>query len=251
MASKFVNMIPGVSMIAGAFAGKTKEASMSEQTKSLGGAFGGSVADISAAQSLSGKRMFGSGKTNRFIEEQNEKNRRLTDMKDLNDRRLSSASASDLANQNLNRYAGNTMTNLRVGKEGMKLPTLEEVRTILKSFKEDEVQKFQLGGKMNVIVEGALHARKNHLHEVSEDLEDVTHKGIPVVALEEGGELVQNAEVEDRELVITKELTDKLEGLYKDGSEEAMIEAGKLLAEELMTNTDDRTEKLLDNEEID
>ena len=36
---------------------------------------------------------------------------------------------------------------------------------------------------------------------------------------------------------MTKELTDKIEALWKDGSEDAMIEAGKILVEELLFNT--------------
>ena len=36
-----------------------------------------------------------------------------------------------------------------------------------------------------------------------------------------------------------KSLTEQIEKLWKEGSEEAMIEAGKLIAETLMTNCDD------------
>jgi hypothetical protein len=37
------------------------------------------------------------------------------------------------------------------------------------------------------------------------------------------------------------EVTKKLEELAKDGSEEAALEAGKLLAREILKNTEDRT----------
>lgn len=38
---------------------------------------------------------------------------------------------------------------------------------------------------------------------------------------------------------MSKSLTDKIEELRKDGSDEAMIEAGKILVEELLFNTKD------------
>jgi hypothetical protein len=37
---------------------------------------------------------------------------------------------------------------------------------------------------MNIIPEGALHAHKHHL-----EIDDITHKGIPVISHEEGGEV--------------------------------------------------------------
>jgi hypothetical protein len=37
------------------------------------------------------------------------------------------------------------------------------------------------------------------------------------------------------------EVTKKLEELMEDGSEEAALEAGKLLADEILNNTEDRT----------
>jgi len=248
--NKIMNMIPGNSMVFGVMGQNTMASNMSDQTRQLGGAFSGSVGDIQAAQELGDKRMlFQRKKTDAFIAKANDMNSQLTSMKMENDRRLSSASGSDLAQQNYNRYLGNTMSNMRVGKQGMKLPSSEEIRHLISPVKLEPISKFQLGGKMNVIVEGALHARKHQLREVNEDLEDVTPKGIPVVVYDEGGEVTQSAEVEESELVLIKELTNKLEKLYKDGSEEAMIEAGKLLTEELMENTDDRTNKLLSDED--
>jgi hypothetical protein len=86
---------------------------------------------------------------------------------------------------------------------------------------------------MNVIPEGALHARKHHM----ENDEHITKKGIPVIDLE--GK--QQAEIECNEIIFRKEVTKKLEELAKDASDEAAIEAGKLLAQEIIENTDDRT----------
>ena len=101
-------------------------------------------------------------------------------------------------------------------------------------FKEGgNIELFQNGGDVNVIPEGALHARKHNM----ENAEHITKKGIPVVDLE--GK--QQAEIERNEIIFRKEVTDKLEKLAKDGSDEAAIEAGKILAHEIIENTEDRT----------
>ena len=97
----------------------------------------------------------------------------------------------------------------------------------------DAVPFFQEGGQMNVIPEGSLHARLHHM----EDDEHITKKGIPVVDL--NGK--QQAEIERNEIIFRKEVTAELEKLFRDGSDEAAIEAGKLLAKEIIENTDDRT----------
>lgn len=104
----------------------------------------------------------------------------------------------------------------------------------------DEVRAFKEGGKvnsrdMNVIPEGALHARLNHM-----DNEDFTKKGIPVVA-KDGDKLEQTAEIERNEIIFNLSVTNKLEELMKDGSAKAALEAGKLLAEEILHNTIDNT----------
>lgn len=101
-------------------------------------------------------------------------------------------------------------------------------------FKEGgNIELFQNGGDVNVIPEGALHARKHHM----ENDEHITKKGIPVVDVNG----TQQAEIERNEIIFRKEVTNKLEELAKDGSDEAAIEAGKLLAQEIIENTDDRT----------
>ena len=104
----------------------------------------------------------------------------------------------------------------------------------------DEVRAFKEGGKvnsrdMNVIPEGALHARLNHM-----DNKDFTKKGIPVVA-KDGDKLEQTAEIERNEIIFNLSVTNKLEELMKDGSAKAALEAGKLLVEEILYNTIDNT----------
>lgn len=100
---------------------------------------------------------------------------------------------------------------------------------------------YKNGGQMNVIPEGALHARKNHLTEVDDIYKQVTHKGIPVITIEDDGEVVQHAEVEHSEIIFTKEVTDKMENYRKQGTDEAAIECGKMLVKEILYNTDDRS----------
>lgn len=102
-------------------------------------------------------------------------------------------------------------------------------------------KKFAEGGKVNVIPDGALHAHKHHLEDISPEYEQVTSKGIPVVTEEEGGKLKQHAEIERNEIIFRLEVTKKLEELMKDGSNDAAIEAGKLLAHEIINNTVDNT----------
>jgi len=95
---------------------------------------------------------------------------------------------------------------------------------------------------MNVIPEGALHARKNNMEGAGEDF---TAKGIPVV--DNQGE--QQAEIECNEIIFRKQVTDKMEELYKKyNSEESQskkdeiaIEMGKILTCEITKHTDDKT----------
>lgn len=102
-------------------------------------------------------------------------------------------------------------------------------------------KKFAEGGKVNVIPSGALHAHKHHLEDVDEKFEEVTTKGIPVITEEKGGDIKQHAEVEREEIIFNLEVTKQLEKLMQDGSDEAAIEAGKLLVHEILENTVDNT----------
>lgn len=97
----------------------------------------------------------------------------------------------------------------------------------------NSIEKFQKGGSVNVIPEGALHARLHHM----EDAKGLTKKGIPVV--DNDGN--QQAEIERNEIIFRKEVTNQIEALRKDGSDKAAMECGKLLAKEIVENTDDKT----------
>lgn len=243
----FINSLPGVSMLVGMFGGRTVKSYKSAEIDQMTNAYGGSVADINAAQALSGKRMLGTGKANKFIREQNRVNNLITDISLESKLRKSNSAGDTYLSQNQNKYAGYT-PQLLLSKKGMKFPELDVARSIINSWtvkSTEEPQKFQLGGKMNLIPEGALHARKHNLEKVNPELEgQITSKGIPVVAQGEGG-VIQQAEIEKEEVIFRKEFTDKLESLYKqyqeDSSDDIAIEAGKLICYELLKNTDDRS----------
>lgn len=129
-------------------------------------------------------------------------------------------------------------------KNSQKEDTLDkEYLNIQKEQGGELIDSFQNGGQMNVIPEGALHARKNNMEGAGEDF---THKGIPVV--DNNGE--QQAEIERNEVIFNKETTDKIESYFKQFNDdstsqsekdEIAIKAGKLLAKQLIENTDDRT----------
>lgn len=255
---KFANNLASKVPFLGALMGaqKTTDAlGMTQETQNLNNAFADSVSDINIANTLGGKRYLrgAANQSNNLIDEANRNNILLTEMGIESNKRTSSvaSTASDRSQQLRNQFAANTYA--RVGKNGMKLMSVDECRRILEARKESEVQSFHNGGiigiDVNVIGEGKYHAHKNHLNEVSEEFEDLTKKGIPVVTLEEGGELAQLAEIEKKEIIFRLEVTTKLEELYEDGSDEAAIEAGKLLAIEICENTQDNSGEVLGNGE--
>lgn len=110
---------------------------------------------------------------------------------------------------------------------------------------QNYVDEFKEGGKVNVIPEGALHKNKHHLEEVDEKFEDVTAKGIPVIVEAKDGEVIQQAEVERQEIIFRLEVTKKLEELSKKHTDEAAIEAGKILVKEILYNTVDNTQEMI------
>ena len=161
-----------------------------------------------------------------------------------------SNSVQDVATKNRQSILGGINTNILAAKTGAKLNPAE-LRNLTKKAKRGikiEVVKFEEGGKiMNVIPEGALHARK---HSLPEELSDkITDKGIPVITYDEGGEITQHAEIELNEIIFNKETTVTLEDYFKQYNEvesqeeknKIAIECGKFLTSEILENTDDRT----------
>ena len=106
----------------------------------------------------------------------------------------------------------------------------------------ESVEYLKDGGQMSVIPEGALHARKNNMEGAGEDF---TAKGIPVV--DNKGE--QQAEIERDEIIFRKQVTEKMEQLYKkynseespSKKDEIAIEMGKIITCEITKHTDDKT----------
>lgn len=200
-----------------------------------------------AASDLGGKSiLFGKGKKEKQIANAWSMYNKKADITDFNKKRLDSDAAMSLNTQNQLRFSGGQQL-YSLAKHGMKFPELDEARVIISrwSTNSTEPKKFQLGGKMNLIPEGALHARKHNLEKINPELEgQITSKGIPVVAQGEGG-VIQQAEIEKEEVIFRKEFTDELERLYKqyqdDSSDDIAIEAGKLICYELLKNTDDRS----------
>ena len=248
-----MNFLPGNPLAMGGK--KLTDAELSQETENIRGAFTGTLDDIDTAQSIGGSRVNfmlnrkTRSKMNDYVKEQNRKNALLTDISRTNTLRKQSDYAQDLNKQNLNRYSGNTYQNMAVGKEGLKLPN----REMLDAIYAKKVTTFKDGGIIgvdsNVIPEGALHKELNHMEEYNEELDKViTDKGIAVVTTDKDGKVEQVAEIEKEEIVFRLELTKKIEELWHNGSQEAMLKAGKLLVKEIMGNTDDNTEEILDGD---
>lgn len=204
---------------------------------------GTSANNQKVSDNIAGRKiLFGRNTAKSKIADAQNKDRQVNSILNQADDAFAGASNTQLlslANQ-VNRQGNDWIYNTRVGKSGMSISKIKNVVS--------KAQKFAEGGKMNVIPDGALHAHKNHLEDINPDLEGITAKGIPVVTQEEGG-LVQHAEVEREEIILIKEVTAKLEKLREEGTDEAAIEAGKLLAQQIMENTKDNTNKILHNED--
>lgn len=225
-----------------------------ETWEQQGSAYGGSMAKVDDALTKSGKKYGAfSGKARRKANAQiAEAKRQQNLVSDINQEAQDAFAASNYSGIGLrNELAlSGGYRNMAVGRNGMKILDAESqwAREVLTKAKirpkeklEEQPPKFAEGGTVNVIPDGALHAHKHHLEDISPEYEQVTSKGIPVVTEEEGGKLKQHAEIERNEIIFRLEITKKLEELMKDGSDDAAIEAGKLLAHEIINNTVDNT----------
>lgn len=221
--------IPG----AGWFTKKTEKYKMSDALKQSSGYTGTAATGVTAQQNAGAKLLFGKRKANNMIREQKRKDNMVQDiLSDAQDDFAASNNPLAYNRMQMSRTGGFQAT--AIGREGIKIfskDDLEKARNILNG-----VQRFQDGGKMNVIPEGALHARKHNM-----ELDEITKKGIPVVTEKSDGGLIQQAEIERDEIIFNLEVTKKLEELMKAGTDEAAIEAGKLLVQEILHNTQDNT----------
>lgn len=163
--------------------------------------------------------------------------------------------AQDISSQNQQKLAGGINPYMLSAKKGAKinpkkLSTIKKkaqykVRKAQEGSEVDDGQKFALGGKINVIPEGALHARKNNYE--GELAEQVTSKGIPVITYDEDDKITQHAEIEHSEIIFNKDVTNQLEEWFKKYNEseksvdkaDLEIKCGKFLTEEILENTED------------
>lgn len=251
--NEIVNAIPGLGTIIGAFGKKTNDFNISSDAISAVPSYSGAFQTMMDAEELSGKRVLNAKKFNSFINTADALNKSLTDMAFENKKYQSNYAPQILVTNYAMSHQGYT-PGLTLHKHGGTIPELDEVRSIMQSLQSkkqeiQEPQKFQLGGKMNMIVTGALHARKHNLEELNPNLEgEITKKGIPVVTFEEGGEVGQQlAEVESQELVLQIDTTKTIEDYYneynstdsKTEKNKIALECGKYLVDELLKNTDD------------
>ena len=274
--SQVAGMIPGVGTIA------------SVALKGLGTLFGAGVKNVegnakmdtvdssasyTGADALASKRfgIAGLGAAKRYQKKVDKREQeRLTAYDIINkgkDDLLASSNVQQIQlADNLKKNASVWMYNIRAGEFGMKI---KEAQRLSKQYRNrrpattgepakagttETPQFLKDGGTINVIPEGALHARKHHLEELNPELEGITKKGIPVVSQGEGGEVIQQAEIERSEWILNLEATNKIEELRKKyhsteseaEKDQIAIEAGKLLTQEIMENTKDNTGELLE-----
>ena len=248
-----MNFLPGNLLAIGGK--KLTDSELSQETENIRGAFTGTLDDIDAAQSIGGSRVNfmlsrkTRNKMNDYVKEQNLKNDLLTNISKTNTLRKQSDYAQNLNTQNINRNSGNTYQTTAVGKEGLKLPDREMLDAIYAKKVTICKDGGVIGVDSNVIPEGALHKELNHMEEHNEELDKViTDKGIAVITTDKDGKIEQVAEIEKEEIVFRLELTKKIEELWHTGTPEAMLKAGKLLVKEIMGNTDDNTEEILDGD---
>lgn len=258
--SKFLKLTP-VGLINSIGAKKadtiTKDNEAFEQ---VGSAYGGTQATVDDALTKSGKKygLFSGGARNRANRQIHNAQMQQSKMSNIADEAQMAFAASNnpllgLGTQ-LQLNGGYQQNTVRAGKSGLKMDRdfakrvvklskgqKEKRKKIQEEVRMEEVAGFKNGGAVNVIPDGALHAHKHHLENVDEKFEDVTSKGIPVITEEKGGDIKQHAEVEREEIIFNLEVTKQLEKLMQDGSDEAAIEAGKLLVHEILENTVDNT----------
>lgn len=170
--------------------------------------------------------------------------------------------------------AGGLSTDLLAAKRGAKLRQLKDYKKIRAERWVKKVVKAQDGAKLknvevssepNVIPEGDYHKNKHDL-----DLDNITKKGIPVIQVpddsvetfteikQQEGDIVQSAEIERAEITFSKETTDFIEEnrtKWKETNDDSiLLEVGKRLVKEIMTNTNDnidlisKMQEKLDNE---
>lgn len=229
-----------------------------EAFEQVGSSYGGTQATVDDALTKSGKK-YGllSGKArNKANQQIHNAQMQQSKMSNIADEAQMAFTASNnpligLGTQ-LQLNGGYQQSTVRAGKSGLKMDRefakrviklsnrkKSRAKKIREEVRAEEVAGLKNGGAVNVIPDGALHAHKHHLEDVDGKFEEVTTKGIPVITEGKGGDIKQHAEVEREEIIFNLDVTKQLEKLMQDGSDEAAIEAGKLLVHEILENTVD------------
>lgn len=245
--SSTLGNLTGLGIINSAFGKRANTINKDNETwEQQGSAYGGSLAKVDDALTKSGKKygLFSNRARKKANAQISEAKRQQNLVADINEEAQDAFTASNYSGIGLrNQIALNGgYRSMAIGRNGIKIldKELQWANSILNKTKAS-VPEFKSGGKVNVIPEGALHKNKHHLEDVNPEFKDVTNKGIPVVSKEDGGELVQHAEIERNEIIFNLDVTNKLEELMKKGDDESAIEAGKLLVHEILNNTIDNT----------
>lgn len=249
--NNIINHIPGISALSGGWglwSERTNGYQLSDEAEEMQAGYSGTLGDLRATEDIAGKRMFGSkrwgaaGKANNVIDIARRNDRILADINETNTMRKQSNYYQDLAHQNINRYAGQNYLGITIGRNGLKLMSIEQAKAILSG--RQKLTKLQNGGivgvDQSVLPVGALHKELHHIEDTNPELaEEITRKGIPVVSINENGDVQQVAEIERYEFLMRKSLTDEVEKLRKIGTEEAMIQCGKIVSNEIINKTED------------
>ena len=259
--SSTLGNLTGIGIINSAF-GKKADTMYKDNTtwEQQGSSYGGSLAKVDDAMTKSGKKYGAFSRrerraANRQIAEATRQQGVIQGINnEAQDAFLSSNNSQTIGLRNQMDLNGVNWNKIHAAKEGLKLDRdfaqkvvklskdkKSKVQKIQEKVKAEEVAGFKNGGTVNVIPDGALHKNKHHLENVDEKFEDVTAKGIPVITESTGGDITQHAEVEREEIIFNLDVTKQLEKLMEDGSDEAAIEAGKLLVHEILENTVDNT----------
>ena len=265
LGSSFLQLTP-IGLING-FGGKKADTITKDQQafEVVGSSYTGSNQRVNDALQKSGKKygLLSSGsrrKANREIAEAKRQQAIISDIAEDSTNRFNIRNSMAAINGNnyaLQLQGGYDQKAVRVGRRGLKVESVAKdggtfieisTETSIELVDPISIPEFQNGGSINVIPNGALHARKHNM-----DLDGITRKGIPVVS-EREGEIEQQAEIEKEEIIFRLEVTQKLEELekkfYSDEStqeekDECALEAGKLLVNEILYNTQDNTNNLL------
>lgn len=252
-----INKIASIALPgAGWFTKRTDTYKMSDNLKQNEASYGGMASEGRLMEKNSGAKLIaGRSEVNGRISKLKQQEYQLDNIMDKSkDAFLSATNSQAISIRNQHNLNGMDWSKVHAAKEGLKLDRdfaqkviklskgkKSKAQKIQEKVRAEEVAGFKNGGIVNVIPDGALHKNKHHLENVDEKFEDVTAKGIPVITESAGGDITQHAEVEREEIIFNLDVTKQLEKLMEDGSDEAAIEAGKLLVHEILENTVDNT----------